>query len=60
MGHVAQKGDRRNSYRVLVGKYEKKKPLGRPGHRRENDNIRMHLKELGWYDIWLDSYGLGQ
>jgi hypothetical protein len=53
-------GDRRNSYRVLVGKYEKKKPLGRPGHRWEDDNIRMHLKELGWDDIWLYSCGLGQ
>ena len=36
----------------------KKKPLGRHGHRQE-DNIRMHLKELGWDIIWLESRGLG-
>jgi len=58
MGHVAQMGDRRNAYRILVRKHEKKKPLERPGHRWE-DIIRMHLQELGWDVIWLDSCGLG-
>jgi hypothetical protein len=56
MGHVNQMGDRRNTYSVLVGKHEKMKPPRRPGHRLE-DNIRMHLKELGWGIIWLDLCG---
>jgi hypothetical protein len=34
-------------YRVLVGKPEGKRPLGRPRHRWE-DNIRMDLQEVGW------------
>ena len=33
-------------YRVLVGKPEGKRPLGRPRHRRE-DNIKMELQEVG-------------
>jgi hypothetical protein len=37
----------RNAYRVLMGKHEEKKPVGRPGQRWEI-NIRMHLKERGW------------
>jgi hypothetical protein len=32
-GHVAQMGEKRNSYRILVGKPERKKPLGTPSHR---------------------------
>ena len=36
----------RNAYRVLVGKPERKRPLGRPRHRWE-DNIRMDLREVG-------------
>ena len=36
----------RNKYRVLVGKPEGKKPLGRP-RRRWEDNIRMDLREVG-------------
>jgi hypothetical protein len=32
-GHVARKGEKRNSYRLLVGKPEGKRPLGRPRHR---------------------------
>jgi hypothetical protein len=39
--------ERRGVYRVLVEKLEKKKPLGRPRHRWEN-NIKMDLQELGW------------
>ena len=39
-------GERRGLYRVLVGKPEGKKPLGRPRHRRE-DNIKMDLQEVG-------------
>jgi len=39
-------GERRGIYRVLVGKPEGKRPLGRPRHRRE-DNIKMDLQEVG-------------
>jgi hypothetical protein len=45
-GHVARMGEKRNAYRVLVGKPEGKKPLGRP-RRRWLDNIRMDLGEAG-------------
>jgi len=42
-GHVARMGERRSVYRVLVGKTEGKRPLGRPRRRRE-DNIKMDLQ----------------
>jgi len=45
-GHVARVGERRGVYRVLVGKPEGKRPLGRPRHRWE-DNIKMDLQEVG-------------
>ena len=45
-GHVAHMGERRGVYRVLVGKLEGKRPLGRPRHRWE-DNIKMDLQEMG-------------
>jgi hypothetical protein len=41
-GHVARMGEERNAYRLLVGKPEGKRPLGRP-RRRWVDNIRMDL-----------------
>ena len=41
-GHVALMGERRGVYRVLVGKPEGKRPLGRP-RRRWEDNIKMDL-----------------
>jgi hypothetical protein len=43
--HVAQMGEERGVYRVLVGKTERKRPLGRPRHRWENNN-KMHLKKV--------------
>jgi hypothetical protein len=46
-GFVACKGERRNGYRVLVGKPEGKRPLGRLRQRCEN-NIKMDLREIGW------------
>jgi hypothetical protein len=46
-GHVARMGEGRNVYRVLVGKPEGKRPLGRPKSRWE-DGIRMDLREIGW------------
>jgi hypothetical protein len=38
--------ERRGVYRVLVGRPEGKRPLGRPGHRWEN-NIKLDLREIG-------------
>ena len=46
VGHVALMGQGRGMHRVLVGKPEGKRPLGRPRHRWE-DNIKMDLKEVG-------------
>ncbi|KAJ4451324.1 hypothetical protein ANN_02786 [Periplaneta americana] len=48
-GHVARMGESRNAYRVLVGRPEGKRPLGRPRHRWE-DNIQMDLREVGYDD----------
>ena len=45
-GHVARMGVGRGVYRVLVGKPEGKRPLGRP-RRRWEDNIKMDLQEVG-------------
>ena len=45
-GHAACMGEWRGIYRILVGKPEGKRPLGRPRHRWE-DNIKMALQEVG-------------
>jgi hypothetical protein len=45
-GHMACMGEGRGVYRVLVGRSESKRPLGRPGCRWE-DNIKMDLREMG-------------
>ena len=56
-GHVARMGEEMGVYRVLVGKPEGKRPLGRP-RRRCVDNIRMDLQEVGCgYADWI---GLAQ
>jgi len=57
-GHVARMGEGRDVYRVLVGKPEVKRPLGRP-RRRWEDNIKMDLKEvrcggMNWIDLAQD------
>jgi hypothetical protein len=57
VGHVARMGEKGNSYRLLVGKPEGRRPLGRP-RRRCFDNIRMDLVEMGWGDV--DWIGLAQ
>jgi hypothetical protein len=47
-------GEKRNAYRILVGKPEGKRPLGRP-RRRWMDNIKMDLTEIGWDGMdWID------
>ena len=56
-GHVARMGEERGTYRVLVGKPEGKRPLGRP-RRRWVDNIRMDLQEVGCGHV--DWIGLAQ
>jgi hypothetical protein len=46
-------GEKRNVYRLLVGKPKEKRPVGRP-RRRWLDNIRMDLVEVGWGDVgWI-------
>jgi hypothetical protein len=57
VGHIARKGEKRNAYRLLVGKPGGKRPLRRP-RRRWVDNIRMDLVEAGWGDV--DWIGLAQ
>jgi hypothetical protein len=57
-GHVARMGEERKVYRVLVGKPEGKRPLGRPRCRWE-DGIIMDLREIGLGGE-LDSTGSGQ
>ena len=55
--HVLHMGEERGVYRVLVGKPERRRPLGRPRHRWV-DNIRMDLQELGCG--YMDWIGLAQ
>jgi hypothetical protein len=50
-GHVAHMGEGRNVYRVLVGKPEGKRPLGRPRNGWE-DGIKMDVREIGWGGGW--------
>jgi hypothetical protein len=52
-GHIARMGEKRNAYRILVGKPEGKRPLGKP-RRRCMDNIRMDLGEVRRGDVdWI-------
>jgi hypothetical protein len=50
-------GEKRNAYRLLVGKPEGKRPLGRP-RRSWVDNIRMNHGEVGWSDV--DWFGVAE
>ena len=57
-GHVVRMGQGRGWYRVLVGKPEVKRPLGRP-RRRWEDNIKMDFQEVGgdcgdWMELTQD------
>jgi hypothetical protein len=49
-------GERKGAYRALVGKPERRRPLGRP-RRRWEDNIKMDLREGGW-GAWAGSMWL--
>jgi len=53
-GHVACMGEMRGVYRVLVGKPEGRRPLGRPKLRWE-DNIKVDLQGVGWVGAWTGS-----
>jgi hypothetical protein len=55
LGHVVGMGEKRDVYRLLVGRPEGKRPLGRQRNKWV-DNIRMHLVEVGWGDA--DCIGL--
>jgi len=52
-GHVAHMGEGRGVYRVLVGKPEGKRPLGRP-RRRWEDNIKIDLREVEAGGDWME------
>jgi len=56
-GHVVRVGEGKGVYRVLVGKPEGRRPLGRPRHKWA-DNIRMDLQEVGC--VYMDWIGLAQ
>jgi ribosome biogenesis protein Tsr3 len=47
MRNLARVGEKGNAYRILVGKPEGKRPLGRP-RRRWVDNIKINLREIAW------------
>jgi hypothetical protein len=50
--NVALIKDKRNAYRVLVGKQGGRRLLGRP-RRRWEDNIKIYLREIGWGMRWI-------
>jgi hypothetical protein len=53
-GHIARIGEKRNAYKILVGKPGGKRPLGRP-KRRWEDNIKIDHREIGWGGMdWID------
>jgi hypothetical protein len=56
-GACSARGEMTNAYKILVGKPEGKRPLGRPGRRWE-DNIKMCLGEISWE--WADWMHLAQ
>jgi len=52
-GHMAHMGEGRGVHRVLVGKREGKRPMGRP-RRRWNDNIKIYIREVGVGVDWME------
>jgi hypothetical protein len=52
-GRVAHMGEKRGAYRILVGRPERRRPLGRPRCRWE-DNIKVDLQEVGWGMDWIE------
>jgi hypothetical protein len=56
-GHLARMGAKRRAYRIMVGKLEGKRALGRPRHMWEG-NVKMDIRTVGWGGI--DWIGLAQ
>jgi hypothetical protein len=53
-GYITRMGEKRNTYRIWVGKLEGKRPLGRP-RRRWVHNIKIYLREIAWnFMDWID------
>jgi hypothetical protein len=52
-GHVAPMGEKGGAYRILVGRPEGRRALGRP-RRRWEDNIKMDLQGVGWVIDWIE------
>jgi hypothetical protein len=52
-GYVARMGEKRFAFRILVGRPEGRRPLGRP-RRRCEDSIKMDLQEVGWSMDWIE------
>jgi hypothetical protein len=46
-GHIARMGEKGSAYRILVGRPEGRRPLGRP-RRKLEDNMKTDLREVGW------------
>jgi hypothetical protein len=54
MGRACSTNEKRNAYRILVGKPEGKRPLRKSCH-RWLDNIKLDLREIGWGGMdWID------
>jgi len=51
VGNVARMGEMRNAYKILVGKREGKRQLGRP-RRKGDDNIRTYVRKIGWNVVY--------
>jgi hypothetical protein len=53
-GHIVRMGERMNAYRILVGRPDGRRPLGRP-RRRWMCNIKTYFREIGWDGMdWID------
>jgi hypothetical protein len=52
-GHVAHMGEKTGAYRILVGRPEGRRPLGRP-RRRWESNLKLDLQEVGWGMDWIE------
>jgi hypothetical protein len=54
-GACSTNGEKKNACRILVGKPERKRPLGRP-RLRWVDNIKLDLREVGWDGVDRDQW----
>jgi hypothetical protein len=52
-GNIARRREKRGAYRILVGRSERRPPLGRP-RRRRKDNINVDLQDVGWGMDWIE------